>query len=275
MAREDTTHLHGSKASTTRYKKGLTLSSDARAGRCAPLSPLGCIVHQPKATDLNLTRGYQLALSGEMVSQSTWNTSFGSGWAFRNPNKTFYIPEAYESLPSLREAANLFKETQAREPLLDPIGQLFLDSGMHGRYGVSLLHKHFSMETNQRLVDLQNLSTPWTVPKYEGFVIPRTFRFFNGIWSPVEFDYSPCTSDGDPDPAFLVGISALLRQHGLENVLGVRSLDRYDSELSVEITEGKTNIMMPRGSVKDSELIEAVWVFSTDDDERCHCRKWY
>ncbi|KAK2777152.1 hypothetical protein FQN53_002353, partial [Emmonsiellopsis sp. PD_33] len=179
--------------------------------------------------------------------------SFGSGWAFRNPNKTFYIPEAYESLPSLREAANLFKETQAREPLLDPIGQLFLDSGMHERYGVSLLHQHFSMETNRRLVDLRNMSTPWTVnnsdivvPKYEGFVIPRTFRFFNGIWSPVEFDYSPCTSDGDPDQEFLEGISALLRQHGLDNVLGVRSLGRHDSELSVEITEGKTNIMMPR-----------------------------
>lgn len=152
---------------------------------------------------------------------------------------------------------------------------------MHERYGVSLLHKHFSMETNQRLVDLRNMSTPWTVnnsdivvPKYEGFIIPRTFRFFNGVWSPVEFDFSPCSSDGDSDHEFLVGISALLHQHGLDNVLGLRALDRYDPELSVEITEGKTNIMMPRGSVKDSELIEAVWVFSTDDDQRCHCREY-
>lgn len=138
---------------------------------------------------------------------------------------------------------------------------------MHELYGVSLLHKHFSMETNQRLVDLRNMSTPWTVnnsdivvPKYEGFIIPRTFRFFNGVWSPVEFDVLPGSSDGDPDHEFLVGISALLHQHGLDNVLGLRSLDRYDPELSVEITEGKTNIMIPRGSVKDSELIEAVWV---------------
>lgn len=140
----------------------------------------------------------------------------------------------------------MFKEMQAKEPLLGPIRQLFLDFGMHERYGVSLLHKHFSMEANQRLVDCRNISAPWTVkisdivvPKYEGF-IPRTFRFFNGILAPFEFDFSPCSSHGDHDREFFDRISALLHQHGLKNVLGVRSLDRYDPELSVEITEGKT-----------------------------------
>lgn len=170
---------------------------------------------------------------------------------------------------------------QAKEHLLGPIRQLFLDSGMHERYGICLLHKHFTMDANQRLVDCRNISAPWTVkncdsvvPKYEGFIIPRTFRFFNGNLAPFEFDFSPCASHEDHDPEFFLKISALLHQHSLENVLGVRSLDRYDPDLSVEITEGKTNIMIPRGSVNDSELIEAVWVFSTDDDQRCHCREY-
>ncbi|QSS65306.1 hypothetical protein I7I51_06148 [Histoplasma capsulatum] len=119
-----------------------------------------------------------------------------------------YIPEAYESLPFLQEAANLFKEAQAKDLLQGPIRQLFLDSGMHERYGVILLlHKHFSMETNQRLVDCRNVSTPWTVknshnlvvPKYEGFIIPRKFRIFNGTLAPFEFDFSPCTPHEDPD----------------------------------------------------------------------------
>ncbi|KAJ5456057.1 uncharacterized protein N7458_004321 [Penicillium daleae] len=186
-------------------------------------------------------------------------------------------------MPSLREAAVQFNEKQARKSLLGPIRQLFLDTGMHERYGVSLLHKHFPMETNQRLVDLRNISSPWTVndsdvvvPKYEGFVIPRTFRFLKGVLSPVEFDFSPCSSDKDAghDFDFLAAVSVLLHQYGLENVLGVRSLDRHDPELSVEVTEGKTNIMIQRGSVNDSELIEAFWVFSTDDDDRCHCREY-
>lgn len=156
-----------------------------------------------------------------------------------------------------------------------------MESEIHERYGVSLLHKHFSIEPNQRLVDYRNISMPWTVkdnnilvPKYEGFIIPRTFRFYNGILAPFEFDFSPSPASINFDSEVFPRISVLLHQHGLENVLGVRSLDGYDPELSVEITEGKTNIMIRRGSVENSKLVEALWVFSTDDDQKCHCREY-
>ncbi|KAL4981459.1 hypothetical protein BDW68DRAFT_183473 [Aspergillus falconensis] len=137
------------------------------------------------------------------------------------------------------------------------------------------------MEANQRLVDCRNISAPWTVkncesvvPKYEGFIIPRTFRVFNRISAPFEFDFSPCSSHRDPGREFFIRVSTLLHQHGLENVLDVRSLDGYDPELSVEITEGKTNIMILGGSVKDSEFIEAFWGVCTGDDQRCHCKEY-
>ncbi|KAJ5677529.1 uncharacterized protein N7477_003162 [Penicillium maclennaniae] len=152
---------------------------------------------------------------------------------------------------------------------------------MHERYGISLLHKHFSMEANQRLVDYRNVSAPWTVndkdfmvPKYEGFIVPRTFRFFNGNLAPFEFGFSFSSFHGNYDLEFFERLSRLLHDHNLENMLGVRFLDTFDPKLSVEVTEGKTNLMIPRGSVQDFELIEAFWVFSTDDNQRCHCREF-
>lgn len=153
---------------------------------------------------------------------------------------------------------------------------------MHEHYGISLLHKHFPMEANQRLVDCRNISVPWTVndrnesvvTKYEGLIVPRTFRFFKGYLAPFEFDFSLSPPHRDTECGFFGELSALLYQHGLENILGVRSLDRYDPELSVEITEGKTNIMIPKGSVRESELIEAFWVFGPDNLQRCHCREY-
>ena len=42
----------------------------------------------------------------------------------------------------------------------------------------------------------------------------------------------------------------------------------------MEVTEGKTNIMMPRGSVPDEDLIEALWVFSAIETQSCHCREY-
>jgi len=51
----------------------------------------------------------------------------------------------------------------------------------------------------------------------------------------------------------------MLCKLGLQETFGLRYLDEYDPELSLEITEGNANIMMPRGSVTDSSVIEALW----------------
>ena len=57
----------------------------------------------------------------------------------------------------------------------------------------------------------------------------------------------------------LLEFSAPLHQHNLMNALGVRRQDEYELELSVELTEGQTNMMSRRDSVKNSEVIEADW----------------
>lgn len=47
-------------------------------------------------------------------------------------------------------------------------------------------------------------------------------------------------------------VSNLLCLHNSEYAFDVRLLDNHDSELPMEVTEGKVNIMMPVGSVPDS-----------------------
>ncbi|KAL1867181.1 hypothetical protein Plec18167_008722 [Paecilomyces lecythidis] len=193
------------------------------------------------------------------------------------------MPEAYDSLPSLRGAANLFNNKHAEEYLLGPIRQLFLDFDVHDHFGISLLHKHFQIEKNERLVDYRNISMPWAandtcgsiVPKYEGFVVPRTFRVFHEQLIPYEFEFSTIPVFHNSGHAnFLQKLADLLRQYDLDKVFGVRSLTEYNPELSVEVTEGKTNIMIPRGSVQESDLIEALWVFSPNGLQKCHCREY-
>lgn len=61
-----------------------------------------------------------------------------------------------------------------------------------------------------------------------------------------------------------------LRKHVLESLLGLGLLEGHKREVNVEITEGKANIMLPNGSIADSSLMPAFWIFGQDDD-RCHC----
>ncbi|KAH2989205.1 hypothetical protein KXV25_009400 [Aspergillus fumigatus] len=195
-----------------------------------------------------------------------------------------YDPDAYDSLPTLSVGAQSFQDKGARNVLRSDIRDLFLRRGVHKRYGIALLHRHFPIATTQRLVDYRNVSAPWEadgnadriVPKYQGAIVPRSYRLFRDSFMPYEFDFAEVEESSHPalqgtrDAEFLTELSALLEQHGLEDVLGLRILDGRDSELSVEVTEGRANIMLPRRAFEPESLIEALWVFGPELVDACH-----
>jgi hypothetical protein len=140
------------------------------------------------------------------------------------------------------------------------IRQLFLKHGVQERLGIALLHKHMEIESTERLVECRHTSSPWKVndatssviDKYDGKILPRSFRLLEGNFVPYEFEYS-CTKSttlqGETDYQFLKELSDMLVELGLHQLLGLRDLDQREPELNVEVTEGKANIMIPRGSV--------------------------
>jgi hypothetical protein len=193
-----------------------------------------------------------------------------------------YDPKAYDSLPSLGSAFGIFQQSNAQAAVNGPIRDLFLKYGVHEYLGIGLLHKHFDILSIERLVDYRNMSSPWdlshdtkaTACKYGGFVCPRSFRFCDGQFVPYEFDFSDTELASPANREFLVKLSVLLRQHGLDEVLGIRVLDKHNPELTVEVTEGKVNMMIRRGTVPDDELIPALWSFGKDEDQACHCQEF-
>lgn len=193
-----------------------------------------------------------------------------------------YEPEAYDSLPSLRLASEQFQQLQAATAVRGSIRDLFLKHKAYKHLGIALLHKHFSIRPTERLVDCRSISAPWdvgnetdtSIRKYDSFILPRSFRLIQGKFVPYEFDFSDVDSPCQVDRKFLSELSSLLYQHGLDQVLGIRTLDKHDSGLAVEVTEGRMNIMIRRGIVPEDELIQALWVFAKDEDEACHCREF-
>ncbi|KAF2261487.1 hypothetical protein CC78DRAFT_607690 [Lojkania enalia] len=188
----------------------------------------------------------------------------------------------YNTLPSLRQASEEFKKLDAIKSVVGPIRDLFLKHKVNKQFGIVLLHKHFPIQPTKRLVDYRNISSPWDVShdtqavttKYNGFIVPRSFRFLEEKLVPFEFEFSDLNSPSEIDGAFSAKLSSLLNQLGLDHVLGLRTLDTHDSELTVEVTEGNANIMIKRGIVSDDELIQAVWIFGKDEDDACHCKEF-
>lgn len=114
-----------------------------------------------------------------------------------------YRPDAYNSLPTLHAASSQFKDLDGQSTVSGPIRDLFLNHGVHERFGVVLLHKHLDMAPTERLVEYGHTASPWTVGdatsptvnKYEGAIVPRSFRLMGGNFVPYElwdrpFSYS-------------------------------------------------------------------------------------
>ncbi|KAH7019807.1 hypothetical protein EDB80DRAFT_820410 [Ilyonectria destructans] len=190
-----------------------------------------------------------------------------------------YIPEAYNSLPGLKSASQRLQDNGGESIITGPIRDIFLRHKVNKIYGVALLHKHFQIQPTERLVDIRNVSSPWetggdtdpVLKKYNGVIVPRSLRFLNGDLLPYEFDFSAEKSSTESNAEFLQQLSAFFHQNGLDQVLGLRLLESRDPDVSVEVTEGTSNIMLPQGAVDTQQLIPAMWVFSTDGDDYCSC----
>ncbi|KIM81948.1 hypothetical protein PILCRDRAFT_8207 [Piloderma croceum F 1598] len=182
-----------------------------------------------------------------------------------------YSAAAFNSLPSLDVAEENFKANAARQYLEGPIRQVFLEFDVESKYGLTLLHNHFPLKENKRLVDYNNTATAWSVDddvsavslKYNGLVVPRTYMFENNDIIPYEFSFVPPTDTPvSIDTAFFDALNQILTNLGLEKLFGVRNLKDHDKDLSVEVTEGDANIMLPHDdSYTSADLIEALWVF--------------
>lgn len=191
---------------------------------------------------------------------------------------------AYSSLPGLHAANQSLQDKGGEDIITGPIRDLFLQHGVQDELGLALLHKHWDIQPHQRVVDIRNVSTPWEtgkdtsliLSKYNGHIVPRSMRAWNEAWVPYEFEYSEKGSFDitDHHTVFLEKLSTFLLQHDLQQVLGIRLLESRDASVSVEVTEGQSNIMLPKEAVNEETLVSAMWVFGKDEDDRCNCMEY-
>lgn len=75
-----------------------------------------------------------------------------------------YSPAVFDKIGTLQGAIEIFEAQKAKNPnLLDLFRRVFMDSGKNNAVEISLLHKHFTIPPRQVLVDLNNVTAPWTI----------------------------------------------------------------------------------------------------------------
>jgi len=189
---------------------------------------------------------------------------------------TTLLPQSYSSssfniLPSLHDAAAEFKARNAATVLNSVLAGIFIKHGVNTALGVQLLHRHFILNGDERLVVVGGASVPWSNEGSEALdsrILPTSWAFDGDLYHPYEFRFVPPPTElrAPAMPvAFLAEFNEALKAHDLQGVLGIRSFrDGVGRVPEMEITNGRSNITFDYDAeaAEGDNAIEASWAFS-------------
>ena len=135
------------------------------------------------------------------------------------------------------------------------------------------MHRHFSLEPSEQLVQYEHTTAPWRVTESPNYlqprITPKNWAFISGKLFPYEFRFSPSDDDAVPyslPPAFLDDVLEVLTRHDLQDVYGLARLQAEDRDTTkpglLEFTAGRTNIVVPfTPDMEKMSKVDASWLF--------------
>lgn len=132
------------------------------------------------------------------------------------------------------------------------------------RFGIGILHRHFDVAANERLVEVNQVSTPWRVGDAErtgGKIAPTSWLFKGNQLIPYEFRFVRVNAGNSPEPQpadypqFLQDLAGTLRQLKLQRYLSLTVHPSPGYQGSVEFTAGRANVsLLPHEVRRDVEF---------------------
>lgn len=147
---------------------------------------------------------------------------------------------------------------------------------VHKTFGVMILHRHFDMTQDERLVEYGGVTTPWPLSEtneiFGGKVVPRCWTFSKGGLYPIEFGFNPSGENTYPEVKFQAGfvqeLHELLCRLEIDDLFGLTILD--DGDLStlrgIERTVGRVSITIPVSEGQVASAVESVWTFGCHEN---------
>ncbi|KAF8453576.1 hypothetical protein BDZ91DRAFT_48753 [Kalaharituber pfeilii] len=177
-----------------------------------------------------------------------------------------YDPSVYQSFQDFPEVAQAFRARKGKH-FINTVRELYLRHNVENTFGVGLVHRHFNLAVDERLVQDGKVSTPWKLERVNNTnIVPSAWAFRNGALYPYEFELvSEGSKAPDLPPAFLRDLHALLVKNGYQDLLGINTYHKGPSH--EERTEGRANILTEIvGDPASDHTAPASWAFSRSAD---------
>ncbi|KAM5432229.1 hypothetical protein McanMca71_004494 [Microsporum canis] len=131
-----------------------------------------------------------------------------------------YDSSRFNSLPSLYDAGSVFDTINGNKFIEEVMKPLFKTYGVERSLGLALMHSHFQLEENEKLVDIRGTSVPWTGSGEN----PTVWHLADNVLRPYEFSLSSHIKTPDRKSSnyqgFLMAFRDALGSVGAQRILG-------------------------------------------------------
>ncbi|OBT82529.1 hypothetical protein VE02_08637 [Pseudogymnoascus sp. 03VT05] len=179
-----------------------------------------------------------------------------------------YSSTHYNTLPEFFTAKETFKAKDASKTINTALATLFLRHKVHHNLGIQMLHTHFAIGDDERLVGIGAVAVPIELDIIVGSAIkPLVYRFVDSGVAVCEWTQGNDANEVDLSSpqysAFTAELRTVLDDAGLIDVLGIFVRQPGDGEMKgVEFTAGRANITLHKDEPTDGgKSVEASWVF--------------
>ncbi|PKK49171.1 hypothetical protein CI102_7237 [Trichoderma harzianum] len=168
----------------------------------------------------------------------------------------------FNSLPDIAESNKAFQDVCTQNMLSD-IYAVFLKHRVQTIYGLVLVHQHFDLESDEKLVNIGNVAIPLKTDIVSTSITATRWAFSGEGVIPYEFSTEGLQIDMNQHYDFIHELGKLIHSFGLSDYLGVCSLDSIAGTTegpTMEFTSGRANITLPFDiDPKEGQSVEVAW----------------
>jgi hypothetical protein len=169
-----------------------------------------------------------------------------------------YSPAEYASTPMLSQVLKAFKQNvePRAEQVFEAFGRLWAEHDMFNQFALALVHRHFEMADDERLVETEEGGQAWiSQPRVvasdadQAQICAHYWKVSaDGQLAPIEFSAESATAstpkmDSGAVLRFVAAFVQLCAELGVQGIFGLSAQDGrpIDTAATYEITNGRVN----------------------------------
>ena len=179
---------------------------------------------------------------------------------------TLVAPYSHDSFHQIQDVGDVMDQLKTKNSNVfvhTTLAPIFKKHSLEEVLGVGLVHRHFSISPSEKLVEFNNITTPWSgiklnsnhsakIPNSANGLVTETSWVLdaNDKWMPFEFSFDPqgtttvVNLEGSQYQEFLQEYTTALKQNGFDKILGLTAWPGAGYTGGLEFCSGRGNIVL-------------------------------